>query len=368
MSKSKTSSYNNHSNYKEHKTIKTGIICTMGPSTRSLKILKKMSDNGMTVARLNFSHGTREEYEKDFNLIKTLNKKYKKNVKTLVDLEGHRIRIGEIKDGKTELKKGQQFILTNKEKEFIGDNKKVFIDYPNTLTDIQKGLNIFIDDGNLTLKVLSSKKDELITEVQMDYILKKHKGVNIPQAELNFPLLEEKDREGMVYALERNADFVANSFVRDRSDMEPLIDILKSKNDKNCKLIAKIEDRKGIYNIDSILEVCDGIMVARGDMGISIPLWAVPVEQKHIIKKCKAHEKFVIIATQMLESMVENPIPTRAEVSDVANAVIDGTDYVMLSAETAVGRYPDKVVEIMGKIIKFTEDNRYIVPKQNYSI
>jgi len=355
----------NRSNYKEHKVSKTGIICTMGPSTRSLKVLKKMSDNGMTVARLNFSHGTLEEYEKDFNLIKTLNKKYKKNVKTLVDLEGHRIRIGDIKDGKTELKKGQQFVLTNKGKEIIGDNKKVFIDYPNPLTDIQKGLNIFIDDGNLTLKVLSSKKEELITEVQMDYILKRHKGVNIPQASLKFPLMEEKDRKGMVYALERNADFVANSFVRNRTDMKPLIDILKSKNNKKCKLIAKIEDRQGIDNITSILEVCDGIMVARGDMGISIHLWTVPIVQKHIIKKCKAHKKFVIIATQMLESMVESPIPTRAEVSDVANAVIDGTDYVMLSAETAVGQYPDKVVEMMSNVIKFTEENKYIVPKQN---
>lgn len=340
---------------------KTGIVCTMGPSTRSLKTLKKMADNGMTVVRLNFSHGTYEEYEKDFDLIKTLNKKYKKQIKTLVDLEGHRIRIGKIKDGKTEIKKGQQLILTNKGKEIIGDDKKIFIDYLNPLSDIKKGLDIFIDDGNLTLKVLSSTNDELVTEVQMDYILRPHKGVNIPQADLKFPLMEEKDREGMVYALESNADFVANSFVRDRSDMEPLIDILKSKNNKNCKLIAKIEDKMGIYNIESIFKVCDGIMVARGDMGISIPIWTVPIVQKHIVKKCMAQKKFVIIATQMLESMVENPIPTRAEVSDVANAVIDGTDYVMLSAETAVGQYPDKVVEVMGNIIKFTEKNYYII-------
>ncbi|MDR1784788.1 MAG: pyruvate kinase [Endomicrobium sp.] len=340
---------------------KTGIICTMGPSTRSLKTLKKMSDSGMTVVRLNFSHGTYEEHEKDFELIRTLNKKYKKHIKTLVDLEGHRIRIGKIKEGKTEIKKGQQLILTNKENEIMGDNKKIFIDYLNTLTDVKKGSNIFIDDGNLTLKVLSSTNDELVTEVQMDYILKENKGVNIPQADLKFPLMEKKDREGMIYALECNADFVANSFVRDQSDMEPLVDILKSKNNKNCKLIAKIEDRAGIYNIKSILKICDGIMVARGDMGISIPIWTVPIVQKHIIKKCMAQKKFVIIATQMLESMVENPIPTRAEVSDVANAVIDGTDYVMLSAETAVGHYPDKVVEVMGNIIKFTEKNYYIV-------
>jgi pyruvate kinase len=337
----------------------------MGPSTRSLKILKKMSDKGMTVARLNFSHSTYEEHEKDFKLIKALNKKYKKHVKILVDLEGHRIRIGKIKDGKTKIKKGQQLILTNKGKEVIGDNKRVFIDYLNPLADVKKGLNIFVDDGNLILKVLSSTSNELVTEVQIDYTLKEHKGVNIPQANLKFPLIEEKDREGMIYALEYDADFIANSFVRDRSDMEPLIDILKSKNNKNCELIAKIEDKTGIDNIESILKVCDGIMVARGDMGISIPIWSVPIMQKHIIKKCVLQKKFVIIATQMLESMIKNPMPTRAEVSDVANAVIDGTDYVMLSAETAVGQYPDKVVEIMGNIIKFTEKNSHIVPKQN---
>jgi pyruvate kinase len=318
-----------------------------------------MSDKGMKVVRFNFSHGTYEEYEKDFALIRTLNKKYKKQVKTLVDLEGHRIRIGEIKNGKTELKKGQHFILTNKEK-ITGDNKKIFIDYLNPLTDIKKGFNIFIDDGNLKLKVLSSKKEEIITEVQRDYVLKKHKGVNIPQADLRFPPIEEKDREGMIYALEHNVDFVANSFVRNTSDMKPLIDILKSKKNKKCKLVAKIEDRSGIENINSILKVCDGIMIARGDMGISINLWTVPVVQKFIIKKCTAHKKFVITATQMLESMVENSIPTRAEVSDVANAVLDGSDYVMLSAETAIGKYPDKAVEIMDNIIKFTERNNYI--------
>lgn len=273
---------------------KTGIICTMGPSTRSIKTLKKMLDNGMTVARLNFSHGTYEEHEKDFDLIKTLNKKYKKHVKTLVDLEGHRIRIGKIKDGKIEIKKGQELILTNKEKEIIGDNKKIFIDYLNSLTDVKKGLSIFIDDGNLTLKVLSSTSDELVTEVQADYILKEYKGVNIPQANLKFPLIEEKDREGMLRALKCNADFVANSFVRDLSDMEPLIDILKSKNNKNCELIAKIEDRTGIDNIESIFKVCDGIMVARGDMGISIPIYSVPIIQKYIIKKCKPDRKSVV--------------------------------------------------------------------------
>ncbi len=337
---------------------KTGIICTMGPSTRSLQILRKMSDNGMTVARLNFSHGTCDEHKEDLSLIKILNKKYKKNVKILADLEGHRIRVGKIKGGKAELKKKQKLILTNKK--IVGNNKEISIDYHNSLTDIKKGFTIFIDDGNLTFKVLSSKKDELVTEVQTDYILKTHKGVNIPQADLKFPPIEEKDREDMLFALKHNVDFVANSFVRNAADMKPLTDILKSEKNTTCKLIAKIEDKAGINNLIQIFEVCDGAMVARGDMGISIPLWAVPAAQKYIIKKCAEHEKFVITATQMLESMIKSPIPTRAEVSDVANAVIDGTNYVMLSAETAIGQHPDKVVEIMRNIIKFTEENNSI--------
>jgi pyruvate kinase len=333
----------------------------MGPSTRSLKILKKMSDNGMSVARFNFSHGTYEEHEKDFNLIKTLNKKYNKQIKTLVDLEGHRIRIGKIKNGEIRIKKGQKLILTNVKEKYVNNNEKIFIDYKNSLTDIKKGLDIFIDDGNISLEVLSSTNNEIVTKVQADYILKEHKGINIPKAELKFPLIEDKDRDGLIYALECNADFVANSFVRNSSDMEPLIDILKSKNNKNCELIAKIEDKAGIDNIDSILKVCNGVMVARGDMGISIPIWSVPITQKYIIKKCVFQKKFTIIATQMLESMIENQIPTRAEVSDVANAVIDGANYVMLSAETAVGQYPDKTVKIMSNIIKFTRENIDII-------
>lgn len=339
---------------------KTGIICTMGPATRSLQVLKKMADAGMTVVRMNFSHGTYAEYEKDFALIRNLNKKYRKNVKILADLEGHRIRVGEIKNGKVELKKKQKLILTNKK--VMGDNKRIHIDYSNPLTDIKKGLDIFIDDGNLKLKVLVSKKDELVTEAQMDYVLKTHKGVNIPAAKLKFPPMEKKDMEDMIFALKHNVDFVANSFVRNADDMKPLIYILREEKKNNCQLIAKIEDRSGIDNLQSILDVCDGIMVARGDMGISIPLWTVPVVQKYIIKKCRSRKKFVITATQMLESMVENPIPTRAEVSDVANAIIDGSNYVMLSAETAVGQYPAQAVEMMGNIIKFTEKNSYRLP------
>jgi pyruvate kinase len=327
----------------------------MGPSIRSLEILKNLADSGMTIGRLNFSHGTFAEYEKDISLVRTLNKEYKKDIEILADLEGHRIRVGKIESGKAELKKGQQLILTNKD--IVGNSKRVSIDYLNPLTDITKNFTIFIDDGNLVLKVLSSKEDELVTEVQMDYVLKTHKGVNIPNAKLKFKPLEDKDFKGLLFALDQKVDYVANSFVRNATDMQPIIDIVKE-HEAKCKLIAKIEDMSGINNIDEILNVVDGIMVARGDMGVSLPVYSVPVMQKYIIKKCKSCNKFVITATQMLESMIKNPVPTRAEVSDVANAVLDGTDYTMLSAETSVGHYPEKAVAMMGNVIKYTLENK----------
>jgi pyruvate kinase len=327
----------------------------MGPAIRSLEILKNLADSGMAILRLNFSHGTFAEYEKDIALVRSLNGQYKKNIKILADLEGHRIRVGKLEGGKIELKKGQRLSLTNKD--MVGNNEKISIDYINPLTDIGKGLKIFVDDGNLILKVLFSKEDELITEVQMNYILKTHKGVNIPDAKLRFKPLEDKDRKGLLFALGQKVDYVANSFVRDAADMQPIIDIIKEQKAK-CGLIAKLEDMSGINNIDEILNVVDGIMVARGDMGVSLPVYSVPIMQKYIIKKTKARNKFVITATQMLESMIKNPVPTRAEVSDIANAILDGTDYTMLSAETSVGHYPEKAVAMMGDVIRYTLENK----------
>lgn len=336
---------------------KTGIICTMGPATRSMPVLKKMADAGMTVARLNFSHGNFEQYEKDISLIRNVNKKYNKKIKILGDLEGHRIRIGELKNGQpVSLKKGQTLTLTTKE--IIGDSKVVSIDYSGPITDFKKGLDIYIDDGNLKLTVKSVSKDSIVTEVEMDYLLKQNKGVNIPDAKLHFPAIEEHDMEHIEFAIKHKLEFLANSFVRSKQDMVALKKAVSKKHPK-CKLIAKIEDREGLDNITAIIDNCDGIMVARGDLGISIPLWTVPVVQKYIIKKCRSRNKFVITATQMLESMVESPTPTRAEVSDVANAIIDGSSFVMLSAETAIGKFPDKAVKMMGNIINFTEKNIY---------
>lgn len=337
----------------------TGIICTMGPATRSKEVLTKMLKSGMTMIRFNFSHGTFAEYEKDFELIRTLNNSYYKSngekLKILVDLEGHRIRIGALKNNKIKLTNGEKLILTDDN--IIGDNKKIYIDYKNSLTDITSGCEIFIDDGNLVLKVLSSKNHEIVTEIKNDYILKSYKGINIPKAKLKFPKIEQKDIDGMIFALKHGVDIIANSFVRYAEDMTPLLNILNNEGNTTCKLVAKIEDRLGIDNLEEIIKVSDGIMIARGDLGISIPMWTLPIEQKRIIKQCKIYNKFVIIATQMIESMIKNHIPTRAEVSDVANAVIDGANYVMLSAETAIGKHPDKVVKIINNIISFTEKN-----------
>lgn len=251
--------------------VKTGIICTMGPSIRSIETLKTLAENDMTMVRLNFSHGSFQEHEQDIKTIRSVNKKYNKNIKILADLEGHRIRVGKIENEQVELKKGQEIILTRKNVE--GNNKRVHIDYPNSFTVIKEGLTIFIEDGNLTLKVLSSTEDEVVAQVQMDYLLKTSKGVNIPYAKLEFELLEEKDKKWFMFALEKDLDFVANSFVRDVQDMQPLVDILKEKNNTKCKLVAKIEDMYGIENLEKIMTITSGIMVARGDMGVSIPIY-----------------------------------------------------------------------------------------------
>ena len=219
---------------------KTGIICTMGPSTRSAKIIKSLSDNGMTVARLNFSHGTFEQYEKDIALIRSVNKKYKRNIKILGDLEGHRIRIGMLEGGKpVELKKDQKVVLTNKK--LIGNSKTLSIDYSGPMSDLKKGLEIFIDDGNLKLTVVSAGKDSVTTVVGMDYLLKEHKGINIPAAKLHFPEIEEHDKKHIDFAIKNKLDYIANSFVRNKSDMKYLKKIVSQQHPK-CQLVAKIED------------------------------------------------------------------------------------------------------------------------------
>ena len=334
--------------------VKTKIICTYGPACSSYSILRKMMIAGLDVVRFNFSHAEHNEILKGIEIIRKLNKKYRRSIKILGDLQGHRIRIGELKKP-IELKKNQVFYLT--QKKIIGENNVVYFDYPGSLSKIKLGSFIYIDDGNIALKVIDKTKDKLKTKVVIGGVLKQNKGINIPDVELEFSSISKKDVEDIIFCKQNNFDYIAQSFVRNEEDVLEVKKIL-GQNCK-CKIIAKIENRQAIENIDKILDVCDGIMIARGDLGVSLPIYQVPVIQKLLIKKAQKKNKFVIVATQMLESMTENIRPTRAEVSDVANAVFDGTDFVMLSAETSVGKYPVETVKMMNEILKFTEKNLY---------
>lgn len=330
---------------------KTKIIATLGPASSTSTVLRKMMHAGLDVARLNFSHGTHREHQARIELIRQLNRKYRRRIQLLGDLEGHRIRIGSLAKP-IGLKKGQTFFLTQEED--AGSDTTVAFDYAGDLRDIKAGRYIYIDDGTIALKVEKSSARAIKTKVVVGGMLKEHKGVNIPEVTLRFSDLSKQDKEDISFCLKHKLDYIAQSFVRTKGDILAVKALLG--RNTSCKVIAKIENQEGINNIDEIIDVSDGIMVARGDLGVSLPIYQVPVIQKIIIKKCNQKKKLVITATQMLESMVENIRPTRAEVSDVANAIIDGTDFVMLSAESAVGKYPSQTVKMMNQVIVFTEN------------
>ncbi len=335
--------------------VKTKIVCTLGPASDSEGILRRMMQSGMDVARLNFSHGSHKSHLRKIQLIRKLNKRYHRNIQILQDLEGFRIRIGELNDKpnrRVELKKHQTVFLTNKDN--VRGDKIIPFDYEGSLTDIKAGSHVYVDDGNIALLVKSASNRLLKTVVIVSGTVKEHKGINIPNVNLKFKGVTKKDISDLIFGLSHNVDFVAQSFVRNAKDVLNVREIIESKK-KKCRLIAKIENHEGIKNIDKILDASDGIMVARGDMGVCLPIYEIPMIQKMIIKKCNAKKKFVITATQMLESMTEHLRPTRAEVTDVANAIIDGTNYVMLSEETAAGKYPVETVHMMNQICKFTE-------------
>ena len=332
--------------------VKTKIICTLGPASSSQTVLRKMMRFGMDVARLNFSHGRRQELEQRIKLIRRLNAKYRRHLKLLGDLQGHRIRVGDLAEPVL-LKKKQSLLLT--QKKIKGTPGKIPFDYPGRLSSIKPGHQIFIDDGNIALEVTGSNKLGLAAKVITGGLLKEHKGINIPLATLEFGGISRKDIADINFCQEQAIEYIAQSFVRSKKDILEVKKLLQ--RGSHCRLIAKIENQEGIRNIDEIIEVSDGIMIARGDMGVSLPIYEIPMIQKMIIKKCNRARKFVITATQMLESMTQNLRPTRAEVTDVANAIIDGTDFVMLSAESAVGKYPVETVAMMNNIIKFTENN-----------
>src|SRR3989339_1039941 len=332
---------------------KTKIIATLGPASSDYTTLRKMFAAGLDVVRLNFSHGTHSEHLQRIEIIRKLNQKYRRAIKIMADLEGFRIRIGHFKGKKSiELKKRMTIWLTN-DPSHIGD-KTIPFDYDGDLRRVKKGQHIFIDDGNIILKAKESSLHGIKAEVIEGGELKERKGVNMPGVKLEFSAMTEKDKIDIAMAIEQKVDYVALSFVRNAGDVKEAAALIKP-NLPKCKIVAKVESREAINNIDKIIEASDGIMIARGDMGIAVPIYEIPMIQKKIIRKCNKANKFVITATQMLEHMTEHSRPTRAEVTDVANSIIDGTNFVMLSAETAAGKFPYESVLMMNEIIKHTE-------------
>ncbi len=331
---------------------KTKIVATMGPATADINVLEQMFNEGLDICRINFSHGDYKAVEDAVQNIRAL-KKLNKHVGILADLQGPKLRIGTVVNNGVELKAGSEMIITTQEME--GNENKVYITYQQFPQDVNEGETVLIDDGKITLKVLhTNRKDEVRTVVVNGGILSSKKGVNLPNTKVSLPSLTLKDLRDLDFALEHDFDWIGLSFVRTVTDIVELKDIIRSKG-KKSRVIAKIEKPEAIREIDKIIEVTDGVMVARGDLGVELPLEEVPVMQKMIVKKCINASKPVIIATQMMESMITNYAPTRAEVNDVANAVMDGADAVMLSAETSVGKYPVKVIEIMRRIIARVE-------------
>lgn len=332
---------------------KTKIICTIGPSSESLEKIAELVDAGMDIMRLNFSHGSLDEHQKRVDILREIIGKTGKQIAILQDLSGPKIRIGTFKDKMIALHEGKSFTLTTDKCD--GDEDRVYVSYPDLSKEVKIGDPIMLQDGTKKLQIVEIKGNDIITKVITGGILMSHSGVNVPGVNLKMSSLTEKDKKDIGFGIKNNVDFVALSFVHTANDVGELRKIIES-GGSNARIIAKIETPKAVKNIDEIIEAADGIMVARGDLGIEIPAEEVPLVQKMIIKKCNSVGKFVITATQMLESMVKSPIPTRAEVSDVANAIIDGTDAVMLSEETALGDYPVVAVKEMVNIIWRTEE------------
>lgn len=329
----------------------TRIVCTLGPVSSSEEMVKKMASRGMGIVRINFSHGSHKEHQVKIDVVRTVNEKYGYNIGILQDLAGYRIRVGNFKKGKR-LNTNDIFYMSNEP--FDGTHEHIPFDYEGDIKDIQKGDNMFIEDGNFHLRVMGYSGKRLKMKVIQGGVLKERKGINIPNLKLQANILTDKDHKDLEFGIKNGVDCIAHSFVRNKRDIQRVSDIVKSKL-SNCKVIAKIETPEGVQNIDSIINACDGIMVARGDLGVTMPIHKIPIIQKYIIRRCIRNKKFVITATQMLDSMIEHGRPTRAEVSDVANAILDGTDYVMLSGETAIGKYPSRSVQMMRQIIEYTE-------------
>jgi pyruvate kinase len=326
---------------------KTKIVCTIGPVSSDEKTIMELINAGMDVARLNFSHSTHEQHKKTFDILRVCEQKSGRSLGILADLQGPKIRTGKLKDGPFVLKTGDRIYL-NADPNYLGTKEEIGSTYTNIIFDIDEGHRVLIDDGKILMKVVSKTDERALLEVLVGGTIKDNKGINLPGTPVSAPALTEKDIEDLKFAMSLGVDFVALSFVRRATDIELARRYLKN---TFVSLIAKIERPEAVQYIDEILAVSDGIMIARGDMGVELETEKVPIIQKELIKKVNLTGKPVITATQMLESMIENPTPTRAEASDVANAVLDGTDAVMLSAESASGKYPVQSVSIMKKII-----------------
>ncbi len=336
---------------------KTKIVCTIGPATQSEEAIINLIRAGMNVARLNFSHGTYEIHKKNIDMLKKARKELACPLAIMLDTKGPEIRTKTLKSGTVTLKNGQEFTLTTREVE--GDDRIVSITYAELPAQLKKDDTVLIDDGKIVLSVREIKGTDIICGVLQGGELGEKKGINLPGIKVNMPYLNEKDKADLLFGIENDVDFIAASFVRCREDMIALRKFIDFNGGHSIRIIAKIENAEGINNFDEILEEVDGIMVARGDMGVEIEYEKLPGLQKRFIKRCYQSGKMVITATQMLESMINHPQPTRAEITDVANAVFDGTSAIMLSGETAMGKYPTLAVETMAKIAEQAEKDAF---------
>lgn len=336
---------------------RTKIVATLGPASSNKEVLLSMIKAGVDVCRLNFSHGNQADHQALIDTIREINKQYKTHIGILADLQGPKIRIGMVQDGGIHLINGSKIEITTKE--LVGNDKQIYITYQSFPRDVRAGEIILLDDGKIQMRVIdTNNKDTVTCEIIHGGILTSRKGVNLPNTKISIPSLTEEDLSNLEFALENDVEWIGLSFVRTADDIIELKRII-TRSGKTARVIAKVEKPEAIDNIDAIISVTDGVMVARGDLGVEMPMEQVPVLQKMIARKCREASKPVIVATQMLESMITTPRPTRAEVNDVANSVLDGADAVMLSGETSVGEFPVIVIETMSKIIKNIEDVAY---------
>lgn len=341
----------------KHAIKRTKIVATVGPACSTYDKLLDLVKAGVNVFRLNFSHGAYEDKSVIIDYLREINKKEPYNIAILGDLQGPKLRVGEIENGKIELKEGDEIIFTTEK--VVGNNQKIYVSYANLAKDVKLGERIFLDDGKMEVKVVEILNEtEIKISVTLGGMLSPKKGVNLPDSALTMPSLTDKDIADLAYILQKDLDWVALSFVRSTEDVRALRNLIK-KTDSKIKIISKIEMPEALKNIRDIIIESDGIMVARGDLGVEVPVEQVPLIQKEIIRKCMHRAKPVIVATQMMESMMERTKPNRSEVTDVSNAVLDGADAVMLSGETAMGSYPTLVVETMSKIILEAENKAY---------